>query len=160
MSSWVNTLRRCKSTVSEPRDLHVLGCELVMGLDPALAYFLPRRDQLSPGSVGKGVHPDRDEHVMAGPQLLARIDPMAVATQPLAVEQVCSGKLETQLRLAEMIDRFPVEALGEYAVAQQGATAGLAPEGEMVASGLCRLGQLHECAACEFRVSFAGGGFD
>ena len=76
---------------------------------------------------------------MARAQLLARVDPAALAAQPLAVEQVGAGELEAHAGAAKPLDRLAVEALGGLAVAEQRARAGLDAQRPVGAAGACRL---------------------
>jgi hypothetical protein len=110
MSSLVNTLRRCHSTVralmnscapisgfdrpspGEPGNLGFLGCELLARLGAALADLLPGSDQFPAGALGERLHPDRGEQVVGGAQLLARVDASTLAAQPFAVARPSSGR--------------------------------------------------------------------
>ena len=52
-------------------------------------------------------------------ELLARVDPPALTTEPLAIEQVGSSELGSERRAREPLDRFGVPALGFLALAHQ-----------------------------------------
>jgi hypothetical protein len=86
-------------------------------------------------------HPDRSEHVVGGPQALARVQPPALTAQPLAVQQAGAGQIGAELGAAKPVDRFSVQTLGGLVFAQQRPAAGLDAEGEIVAAGLRRLRQ-------------------
>ena len=53
------------------------------------------------------------------PELLARIDAPAFASQPLAVDQVRTRKRGTHPRAAQPRDRLAVQALGDVTLAEQ-----------------------------------------
>jgi hypothetical protein len=72
-------LRVRQAVASEASDLLLLRSELVARLGAALAHLLARRDQLAAGAFGEGLHPDRGEQVVGGAQLLACVDPAALA---------------------------------------------------------------------------------
>ena len=91
MSSLVNTLRRCHSTVrglmnscgadlgvrqsvaGEPGDLRLLRREHVARLDRALAHRLAGGQELAAGALGERLGADAAEHLVGGAQLLARV---------------------------------------------------------------------------------------
>jgi hypothetical protein len=58
----------------------------------------------------------------------ARVDPPALASQPLAVEQMTAGELSSDAGTAEASDGLAVETLGGVALAEQGADAGFDPQ--------------------------------
>ena len=45
------------------------------------------------GALGERLHADSREHLVGGAQLLARVEPPALAAQPFAVERVGAGEL-------------------------------------------------------------------
>ena len=55
---------------------------------------------------------------MGGAELRARVDPAALAAQPLAVEQVSAGQLGTQPGAAQSLDRLAIGGLGVLALAR------------------------------------------
>ena len=79
-------LRIGKSVASELGDLPLVRRELIACLDLALAHLLAGGEQLAAGALRERLHADRDEHLVGGSQLLARILTPALAPQPLAVE--------------------------------------------------------------------------
>ena len=124
MPSLVNTFFRCHSTVrglrksSAPisglvrpsRASRAMCCllrrELVARVVAALAHLLARGQQLVPGALGEAVRAHRQQRLARDAQLLARVDPPALAAQPLAVEQARAGELEraTRVRASRSID--------------------------------------------------------
>ena len=59
------------------------------------------------------IHPVRD------PQLLARFDAPALASQPLAVDEVRTRERGTHPRAAQPRDRLAVQVLGNVTLAEQ-----------------------------------------
>ena len=61
-------------------------------------------------------------------QLLAGVQPPALAPQPLAVEQMAPGELGAHSRSTEPLDRITVELVGGLAFAQERPRAQLDPK--------------------------------
>ena len=59
------------------------------------------------------------EHLVGGSKLLAGVDAPVLATQPLAVHEVCAGEMDGDTSALESFDRLAVQGLGSRAVAQQ-----------------------------------------
>ena len=59
-----------------------------------------------------------DQELVRDPELFARIHAAALASQPLAVEQVGPGELGPHPRVAEPLDRLTVETIRSVALAQ------------------------------------------
>jgi len=72
--------------------------------------------QLTAGPFGERLHADRVEHLVRGAQLRPRVDPPALAAQPLAVEQVRAGQLGPEAGAAQPADRLAIPALGVRAL--------------------------------------------
>ncbi len=110
MPSLVNTLPRCHSTVRALRN----SCGPDLGVGATLAARraicascgvssawvsrsacdrLAGGQQLARGAVGEGLGAHRGEQLVRGAELLPRVDPPALAAQPLAVEQVGAGEV-------------------------------------------------------------------
>src|SRR4051812_29302152 len=75
----------------QARDLLLLGGENIARRVGPLAHLLPRRNQLTPGPLAESLHADRRELVVGGAELDTRVDPAALAAQPLPVEQMSPG---------------------------------------------------------------------
>ena len=116
--------RDLRAVPGKPRDECFLGREVVRGLDGALAYLFARGHQLAASALGERRHADRGEHVVCGPQVMARVDAPVLATQPLAVQQVGAGQIWAELGAAEPVDRLLIQTLGGLAFAQQRPAAG------------------------------------
>src|SRR5439155_2130092 len=71
------------------------------------------------GAVSERLSTHRDEHFVGRAQLLARVYPPALASQPLAVEQMGARELHAHAGPAEVRDRLAVEALGDLALAHK-----------------------------------------
>ena len=108
--SFMNTPRRCHSTVrglmkqlradlgvraslgGEPCDLLLLRGEAVARLGAALAHRLAGGRQLAAGAFGEPFMPISREHAVRDPELLARVHAPALASQPLAVDEMGARK--------------------------------------------------------------------
>ena len=101
------------------------GVSSVRGVDLAPADLLARGQQLAAGALGEGLRAHRGEQVVGGAQLAARVDPSALAMQPLAVQQVGPGELGPQRGAAEPLDRLGVALLRSVPFAQQRSRARL-----------------------------------
>ena len=62
------------------------------------AGALAGRLQLDPRALGERLHPEVGEEVVGDPQLLARVKASALASQPLAVEQMRPREVQTKAR--------------------------------------------------------------
>src|SRR3954468_23084627 len=77
-----------RSSVSrEVGDLCFLRCQVVECLDGPFARVLAGGLELDPGALGERFHAELGEQLVGGAQLLARVEPAALAAQPLAVKQ-------------------------------------------------------------------------
>ena len=112
-------LRVGQARLDQPRDLGLLGGELLVRASGAPAGGLAGGPQLAAGPFGERLHADRVEHVVRGAQLRPRVGPAPLAAQPLAVEQVRAGQFGPEAGAAQPVDRFAVAALGVLAVAEQ-----------------------------------------
>src|SRR5438105_4147271 len=134
-------LRIREPVAGEPRDLGLLGGELVARLDGAFAGRLAGGQELAPGPLGEPLHAHRVQHLVGDAQLLARVDAAALAAQPLAVEQMRAGELHAHAGTAEACDRLAVVTLSDLTLAQQRAHAGFNPECPLGGSHTRALGQ-------------------
>src|SRR5690348_10543424 len=72
-------LRIGQPVAGEPRDLPLLGGQIVTRLGRPLAHLLARRLKLLTCTLGERLHPDLDQHLVGRAQLLARVDPAVLA---------------------------------------------------------------------------------
>ena len=93
----------------ESRDLRLLRGELVERLDRSLAGVLTGRRELDPCALGERLHPEVREQFVGEPELRPGVQPTARAPQPLAVEEMRPGKVETQARRLQPSDRLAIE---------------------------------------------------
>ena len=137
MPSFVNTLRKCHSTVralmiqlgadfwvgsslqSETGYLLLLGREVIARVLSSLADCLARRPQLMEGTFGERQHPDFSEHVVGAAELVSCIHAAVLATQPLTVEQVRTGVLGPERSPAEAFDGLAIVLFRCLAVADK-----------------------------------------
>src|SRR3954452_15237887 len=116
-------LRIRKALTCEPRDLSLLGGELVApldaGLDAALADMLAGRREFALGAPGERLGAHSCAHLKRGAQLLAGVDAAALTSQPFPIEEVSPGELEPDTGTGEMRDRLAVQTLGALALAEQ-----------------------------------------
>ena len=93
-----------------------------------LRTFSPVASSSCRARSANAVGADRQQLLAGDAQLLARVDPPALAAQPLAVEQMRAGELHAQARAPEALDRLAVAALGGVPLAGERADAGLDPQ--------------------------------
>ena len=106
----------------------LLRRELGASVLPPLAHLLTCGEQLPPGPLGERLGADRDEDVVGRAQLLTSIDTAALASQPLAVQQVSAGEVGPQPRATQAFDRLAMERLGCGPLDQECPRPGFEPE--------------------------------
>src|SRR4051812_46263875 len=94
------------SVGGEARDLCLLHGERIVARVGALARGLAGGAQLACGTLRERPGPHQRESVMGRAQLVARVAPSSLATQPLAVEQLSARGLDIQARLVQQRDRL------------------------------------------------------
>src|SRR5206468_12888085 len=99
----------------------LLGRQLVARLVRPPARLRAGGLKLVPRALREGIGAHRRERLVRLPQLLARVEPPALAPQPLAVQQPRAGELWAQRGAPEAIDGLAVPPLGGLALGQQGA---------------------------------------
>src|SRR3954447_26149450 len=133
--------------------------EVLAGLDVALADAFARCQQLALGAAREGFGAHAREHLDRGAQLLAGVDPAALAAQPLAVEEMGARQINAEARALEALDRLPVEAVDGIAAAEQCARPGVDPQRPLGAAGPRPLGEQLMRAAGELVVAGPNGRF-
>ena len=103
----------------EACDLRLLRSQRVARLARQPAHGLPGGEQLAPGTLGERLGADGDELLVGGAQLLARVHPPVLASQPFAVEQLGTGELDADPGALEPLDRLAEETVGDVALADQ-----------------------------------------
>src|SRR6266480_4774333 len=81
--------------------------------------MLAGRQQLALGPVPERVGADARKGRERDSQLLSRVEAATFAAQPLAVQKLCPGELDSKTRARELLDRLAVEAVGVVALAQE-----------------------------------------
>src|SRR3954447_5687327 len=99
------------------RDLPLLRGQVVASLDGAPPHLLAGGLELLAGTLGEGLHANRGQHLVGRAQLVARVDPAVLATQPLPVEQMRAGELRTKRGPCQSLDGLAIQALGALTLA-------------------------------------------
>jgi len=81
--------------------------------------MLTRRTQLDAGSLRKALHAEVAQQSVRDAQLLARFDIATFSAQPLTVDQVRSGEIDTQGRRCQPIDGVAIQGVRSVTIAQQ-----------------------------------------
>ena len=144
----------------QPRDLRLLGRQLVAGLDAALADRLAGGHQLAPRALGESLHAHGRVALVRGAQLLARLAPPALPAQPLAVQEVRARERDPDAGAAEPLDRLAVEALGLFALAHERPRARLHAERPVGPARPADLLQPPQGSGGALRHARAHGGLD
>ena len=127
MNSRVADLRIGQTVPSQPRDLGLLGGQLVARLHGPLAGRLPGGRSSRRARSANPSTPIASSMLVGAAQLLACVNATALAAKPLAVEQV-SRASSARTRTAQVVDRLAVQPVSGVAVAEQGPHAGLDPQ--------------------------------
>src|SRR4051794_24688686 len=104
-------LRIRQALERQARDLPLLRSQIVARLDRPLAHCLPRREQLTRGSLGESLHPDRRELVVGGTELDTCVGPAFLASQPLSVDQMRPRELWTPPGPCQSLDGLAIQAI-------------------------------------------------
>src|SRR4051794_37743070 len=104
----------------EACDLGLLRGEPVTGVGRALAHRLAGRHQLTSRAFSESVYAgDLGPHFVRDPEMLTSFGASALASQPLAVDQVGAGERRTDPRAAQTRDRLAIQLLSNVALAEQ-----------------------------------------
>ena len=79
----------------------------------------PVAESSRPARSANAWAPAPTEHLVGGSKVLAGVDAAVLATQPLAVHEVCAGEMDGDTTALESFDRLAVQGLGSLAVAEQ-----------------------------------------
>src|SRR6185437_17171855 len=88
----------------KPRDLRLLGGELVPGFVGALSHCFACRQQLATRARRKRLSAHRGERIPGGAELVASVNSPSVPSEPFAVEKVSTGQLERHASAREAVD--------------------------------------------------------
>src|SRR3954465_10989326 len=103
----------------EACDLRLLRGEPVTRVGRALAHRLAGRHPLPSRAVSEPRHAELPPHLVREPEMLTSSGAPALASQPLAVDQVGAGERRTYPRAAQTRDRLAIELLSNVALAEQ-----------------------------------------
>jgi hypothetical protein len=92
----------------QPRDLRLLGREVVARLGGPPGHHLAGRGQLATGVLGERLSADAAERLVRPVELVARVDGPLLAPQPLAVEQLRTRDVDEDAAAPEPVDRLAV----------------------------------------------------
>src|SRR4051812_36991161 len=96
----------------QPRDLRLLGGEVVARLGGPAGHGLAGGQQFATGAFGERLGPGETEHLVRSTQLPSGVHAAAVAAEPFAVEQTSAGELDPNSGALEPLDRLTVESIG------------------------------------------------
>src|SRR3954453_3946803 len=104
----------------EACDLRLLGGEPVARVGRALAPRLAGPPPLAGRAFGESVHAgDIRPHPVRDPEMLTSFGAPALASQPLAVDEVGAGERRSYARAAQTGDRLAIQRLRNVALAEQ-----------------------------------------
>jgi hypothetical protein len=103
----------------QPRDLRLLGGEVVARLGGPPGHGLAGGQQLATGAFGERLGPGETEHLVRSTQLSSGVHAAAVASEPFAVEQTGAGEVDANPGALEPLDRLTVEGVGVLALAHK-----------------------------------------
>src|SRR3954470_18163162 len=104
----------------EACDLRLLRSKPVARLGRALAHRLAGRHPLTSRAFSESVHAGNlRPHPVCDPEMLTSFGAPALASQPLAVDQVGAGERRTYPRAAQTHDRLAIQLLSNVALAEQ-----------------------------------------
>ena len=145
----------------QPRDLSRLRGQVFPGFHGAFAGAPRGSQQLKCGAICEGRGTDRSRrHLVGSTQLLAGIQPPALAAQPFATEEMGASELHANTGATETTDRLEIEALGGIAVAQARPRARLDPQRPVGAAGVCHRREPMERIRRALGLSAAESGHD
>src|SRR4051794_40934422 len=145
----------------EACDLRLLRGEPVTRVGRALAHSLAGRHPLTSRAFNESVHAgDLRPHPVRDPEMLTSFGAPALASQPLAVDQVSAGEGRTYPRAAQTHDRLAIQLLGNVALAEQRARARLDAERPVRAGGAADLVESAHWAGCALGMAAACGRLD
>jgi hypothetical protein len=119
-------LRVRQSFRCELCDLRLLRGQLISCFVRALAGRLAGRSELTSCALREPGNAHLAEHVVRRTQVRAGVEPTALASHPLAVQEMGTCEVRTSPRTAEALDGFGVQRLGDVGViGNKGCATGL-----------------------------------
>ena len=103
----------------QPRDLRLLGGEVVARLGGPLAHGLAGGQQLATGAFGERLGPGELNISCAVRSCSRASTRRPLASEPFAVEQTGAGELDANPGALEPLDRLTVEGVGVLPLAHQ-----------------------------------------
>ena len=143
----------------QPRDLSRLRGQVF----PVSTVRLRARPAVPAAQVRRDLRRPRHRsrrHLVGSTQLLAGIQPPALAAQPFATEEMGASELHANTGATETTDRLEIEALGGIAVAQARPQARLDPQRPVGAAGVCHRREPMERIRRALGLSAAESGHD
>src|SRR5262245_60427742 len=108
-----------ETVAGEPRDLCLLGCEVVARLRTALVRGFAGCFEFATSALGEGGGPDAAEPFVCGTKLFTGVDAPFLPTKPFAVDELGAGEVNDDSTTAEPLDSLSVETLGLIALAYE-----------------------------------------
>ena len=100
----------------KPGYLRFLRRQLVDRVERAVPDMLAGRLQLDARPFRKAFHPELAEELVGRAQLGARVDTTTLASEPLAIEEVCSGQVDSEGCRLKPLNRVAVQRFGGFAI--------------------------------------------
>src|SRR3954466_13526137 len=144
----------------EACDLRFLRGEPVARVGRALAHRLAGHHALTSRAFSESVHADLRPHPLRDPEMLTSFGAPALASQPLAIDQVGAGERRTYPRAAQTRDRLAIQLLSNLALAEQRSRARLDAERPVRAGGAADLLESAQRAGCALGMAAACGRLD
>src|SRR6201991_5390474 len=104
----------------QPRDLCLLGGQLVTRADRLLAYLFAGGDQLAACPFSEGVRAHRGVHLVALTEMSTRVEAPVDPAQPLAIVQASARGMHDNAGRSQSFNGVEVQVLGTIVTGHQG----------------------------------------